>query len=286
MHRFERQRGSLKWVTIGLAVVSLLGVDEGFTSTMRTPTPPAHNSQTLRLTSPQVINMALETYFQQHHIWHGLLPLLPETLGISTVISQKYPHSFIVNLVAGNGSVPSSLNSPKANPNRLPLADLWGDYARTPIGLAHPGRGGYLAFAAPGGLTPAEIPAVLSSWHTLIPTWRTVSWVTVQIANGIRGYYTANSGYAAAVVWHQDHWWIVMQGMVGRSKSIAVRDVRKLTESVGVGLPGQGTLYAQAAGDGEHTVAAWQCGSWDYVVGSYHSADQALTLIQRWMKVL
>ncbi len=286
MHRFERQRGCLKWITPGLVAVSLLGADVGFTSTPRNPALHVDNSMTSLLTSPQVINTALETYFQRRHIWHGSLPLLPETLGISTVINPKYPHSFIVNLVAGNGSAPSSLNSPKVNPNRLPLADLWGDYARTPIGLAHPGRGGYLAFGAPGALTPAEIPAVLSSWHRLIPTWRTASWVTVQIANGIRGYYTANSGYAQAVVWYQDHWWIVMQGMLGRSKSIAVADAWKLSESAGSALPGRGMLYVQAAGDGEHTVAAWRCGIWDYVVGSYHSADQALTLIQRWMKVL
>jgi hypothetical protein len=282
MHRFGTPQTLMKRFAMRLVIVNFLGADVGFTST----TAHVGQSRTSQLTSPQAINHALDHYFSSHHIWHGPLPLLPTVLGVSTVINPQYPHSFIVNLVAANGSAPSSLNSPKANPNRLPLADLWGDYARTPIGLAHPGRGGYLAFSAPGDLTPDEIPKVLSSCHQLIPTWRSASWVIVHIAKGIRGFYTSNSGYADAVVWHHDHWWIVMQGMLGRSKSIAVAVARKLTESVGGGLPGQGTLYVQASGDGEHTVAAWQSGSWDYVVGSYHSAGQALTLVQRWMKVL
>ncbi len=285
MNTLGGKRWSLKWIATGLLAMSILGAESGFTST--TKPNPAHRSENTNdaLQSPHAINRALDRYFSSHHIWHGPLPLLPETLGVSTVINPKYPHSFVVNLVY---SEPSALNSPKTTPNVLPLADLWGDYARTSSSLARKSRLAYLSFSAPEGLKVTDIPAPLTSWHRLVPRWQKTTWVDVHIAAGISGYYTSNSGYGSAIVWHQNEWWLVMQGMLGRSETVAVENARALSRFASSHrvLSGQGTLLVEASGDGAHTTAAWQSGGWNYTIGNAHSTNQALTMVYQWMKAI
>jgi len=287
MNPSRHQYHPLKWIATGLMAISILGAEAGFTSSQPNPGYRSDNTTHSALQSPRAINRALDRYFSRHHIWHGPLPLLPEPLGVSTVINPKYPHTFIVNLVGVLGP----LNGSGVNPQKLPLGSLWGSYARAPAGLIDRQQRSTIAeinALSDAGLgmfrIPAGLPKPVSTWHAIVSGWRQASWTTLKISPTLTAYYSANLAAGSTIVWHQDGWWCVLQGMLGKTRKDTEGIVRTIAAQAATdeGLPGRGTLYVDEAGDGEHTGAAWELGRWDYIVGNYHSTNLALTVIHRW----
>lgn len=287
MNTLVGKRWSLKWIATGLLAMSILGAEAGFTSANPNPTHRSENIAHSALKSPQAINHALDRYFANHHIWHGPLPLLPETLGVSTVINPKYSHAFIVNLVGISGP----LNGSHVNPQRLPLGSLWGAYARAPASLID--RQNRSTIAEENSLSnaglgmfhiPISLPEPVSTWHAIVSGWRQAYWTTLKISPTLTAYYSENLATGSTIVWRQDGWWCVLQGMLGKTRKDTEGIVRTIAAQAATdgGLPGRGTLYVYEAGDGEHTGAVWELGQWDYIVGNYHSTNLALTVIHRW----
>jgi hypothetical protein len=285
---------SLKWITTGLLAMSILGVEAGFTSTKSNPAHRSENITNDALQSPQAINQALDHYFARHHIWHGPLPLLPETLGISTVINPKYPHAFIVNLIYS--AKPTALNSPNTNPYIHP-DNVWGTYARTPISLANSVVRWHtntykdaFAFAGAGMMRlPQNLLTPAPSWHLLIPGWRKSRWIRLSISSTITAMFTSRSPLGfPTVVWQQNQWWCILQGALGNTRKEIQAGVRGVATQAAVdgGLPGRGTLYVSEAGDGQHTGAAWELDRWDYIVGNYRATALALTVVHRWARII
>ncbi len=231
------------------------------------------------LTNSRAINQAVTLYLKARHIQHPRLPVLPlkpsSNYGITvTQGSPQYPNSFGVSVVGVTRPLP--LNAARANPNHVSLAALVGYYGMAPLNET---VSSLTAFkdASQSGLNstfPLPWPSHLANDPVLVGQPHQ----TMALSSGIRGtLYLPRSHGMPAMLWKQGHWTFEMTQMVNPRTNgpILANRLIQWVKDQGV-LKGRGVCYVVAAGDGLHTVMAWQSGPEVFLIENYQSTRQAL----------